>query len=63
MNHLQNGILMGLKIKFLVLIFLFYYAISMELPDKKIVEIKKWEDVRPFAGKVVAFITINDLYL
>lgn len=35
----------------------------MELPDKKIVEIKKWEDVRPFAGKVVAYITNNDLYL
>lgn len=36
----------------------------MNFPDtSEMVEIKTWKDTRPFAGKVVAYTTSNDLYL
>lgn len=45
------------------LMFSFGFIYSMESPGSDMVPIKKWEDVKPFAGKIVAYIMSSDFYL
>lgn len=46
-----------MKYASIVYILVFHIVYSMETPDSEMIKIEKWEDLTPYSGKIIAFIS------